>query len=118
MERAGPCSGRARQRAAASGSAAVLAAYAALLRPGDTVLAMGLTSRGTPHPRFAGQLLRALVRLRGVRAGRGDGRVDYRQVQDLARAHRPKAIVCGSISYSRHLEYSRSGRSPTRSGPT
>ncbi len=30
---------------------------------------------------------------------------DYDQVRTLARAHRPKAIVCGAISYPRHIDY-------------
>nr|WSX49767.1 serine hydroxymethyltransferase [Streptomyces sp. NBC_00974] len=89
-----------------SGSSAVLAAYAALLRPGDTVLAMGLTSgghltHGSPA-NFSGRWFDFVPY--GLDAE--TGRVDYEQVQDLAHAHRPKAIVCGSISYPRHLEYS------------
>jgi glycine hydroxymethyltransferase len=33
------------------------------------------------------------------------GLIDYAQGRALAHAHRPKAIVCGSISYPRHLDY-------------
>ncbi|MEV0409782.1 serine hydroxymethyltransferase [Streptomyces sp. NPDC050448] len=89
-----------------SGSAAVLAAYAALLRPGDTVLAMGLPygghlTHGSPA-NFSGRWFDFV----GYGVDAETGLIDYRQVQDLARAHRPKAIVCGSISYPRHLEYS------------
>ncbi|MFJ6784607.1 serine hydroxymethyltransferase [Streptomyces yangpuensis] len=89
-----------------SGSSAVLAAYAALLRPGDTVLAMGLPygghlTHGSPA-NFSGQWFTFV----GYGVDAATGLIDYRQVQDLARAHRPKAIVCGSISYPRHPEYS------------
>ncbi|CAM5581255.1 serine hydroxymethyltransferase [Streptomyces avidinii] len=89
-----------------SGSAAVLAAYAALLRPGDTVLAMGLPSgghltHGSPA-NFSGRWFDFV----GYGVDGESGRIDYEQVQRLAHAHRPKAIVCGSISYPRHLEYS------------
>ncbi|MFF2191922.1 serine hydroxymethyltransferase [Streptomyces sp. NPDC058157] len=89
-----------------SGSAAVLAAYAALLRPGDTVLAMGLAhgghlTHGSPA-NFSGRWFEFV----GYGVDAESGLVDYEQVQRLARAHRPKAIVCGSISYPRHLEYS------------
>ncbi|WP_405978582.1 serine hydroxymethyltransferase [Streptomyces sp. NBC_00158] len=89
-----------------SGSAAVLAAYAALLRPGDTVLAMGLAhgghlTHGSPA-NFSGRWFDFV----GYGVDAETGLVDYEQVQRLARAHRPKAIVCGSISYPRHLEYS------------
>ncbi|WP_030853593.1 serine hydroxymethyltransferase [Streptomyces sp. NRRL F-4474] len=89
-----------------SGSSAVLAAYAALLRPGDTVLAMGLPygghlTHGSPA-NISGQWFTFV----GYGVDGGTGLVDYRLVQALARAHRPRAIVCGSISYPRHLEYS------------
>lgn len=89
-----------------SGSAAVLAAYAALLRPGDTVLAMGLPSgghltHGSPA-NFSGRWFDFV----GYGVDGETGRIDYEQVQQLAHANRPKAIVCGSISYPRHLEYS------------
>ncbi|MFJ8208758.1 serine hydroxymethyltransferase [Streptomyces sp. NPDC096033] len=89
-----------------SGSSAVLAAYAALLRPGDTVLAMGLAygghlTHGSPA-NFSGRWFEFV----GYGVDAESGLVDYEQVQQLARAHRPKAIVCGSISYPRHLEYS------------
>ncbi|MFJ5633250.1 serine hydroxymethyltransferase [Streptomyces goshikiensis] len=89
-----------------SGSAAVLAAYAALLRPGDTVLAMGLPygghlTHGSPA-NFSGRWFDFV----GYGVEAETGLIDYRQVQDLARTHRPKAIVCGSICYPRHPEYS------------
>ncbi|MFE7774521.1 serine hydroxymethyltransferase [Streptomyces sp. NPDC057445] len=88
-----------------SGSSAVLAAYAALLRPGDTVLAMGLAfgghlTHGSPA-NFSGRWFEFVSY--GVDAE--TGLLDYDQVRRLAREDRPKAIVCGSISYPRHPDY-------------
>ncbi|MFJ4710623.1 serine hydroxymethyltransferase [Streptomyces sp. NPDC088785] len=88
-----------------SGSSAVLAAYAVLLRPGDTVLAMGLPSgghltHGSPA-NFSGRWFDFVPY--GVDPA--TGLVDLDEVRALARAHRPKALVCGSISYPRHLDY-------------
>ncbi|MFD7443261.1 serine hydroxymethyltransferase [Streptomyces sp. NPDC059909] len=88
-----------------SGSSAVLAAYAALLRPGDTVLAMGLAfgghlTHGSPA-NFSGRWFEFVPY--GVDAE--TGLLDYDQVRRLARENRPKAIVCGSISYPRHMDY-------------
>ncbi|QNP65311.1 serine hydroxymethyltransferase [Streptomyces genisteinicus] len=88
-----------------SGSSAVLAAYAALLRPGDTVLAMGLPygghlTHGSPA-NFSGRWFDFVAY--GVDAE--TGLVDLHQLRTLARHHRPKAIVCGSISYPRHPDY-------------
>jgi len=88
-----------------SGSSAVLAAYAALLRPGDTVLALGLPhgghlTHGSPA-NFSGRWFDFVAY--GVDAE--TGLIDYDQVRALAIAHRPKAIVCGSIAYPRHIDY-------------
>src|SRR3954463_585071 len=76
-----------------SGSSAVLAAYAALLRPGDTVLALGLPygghlTHGSPA-NFSGRWFDFV----GYGVDPGSGLIDYEQVRALARTHRPKAIV-------------------------
>lgn len=88
-----------------SGSSAVLAAYAALLRPGDTVLAMGLPygghlTHGSPA-NFSGRWFDFV----GYGVDPESGLIDYDQVHVLARSHKPKAIVCGSIAYPRHIDY-------------
>jgi glycine hydroxymethyltransferase len=88
-----------------SGSSAVLAAYAALLRPGDTVLALGLPygghlTHGSPA-NFSGRWFDFV----GYGVDAESGLIDYDQVRTLARNHRPKAVVCGSIAYPRHLDY-------------
>ncbi|MEU6255052.1 serine hydroxymethyltransferase [Streptomyces sp. NPDC047043] len=88
-----------------SGSSAVLAAYAALLRPGDTVLALGLPygghlTHGSPA-NFSGRWFDFV----GYGVDAETGLIDYGQVRTLARNHRPKAIVCGSIAYPRHIDY-------------
>ncbi|WP_432035778.1 serine hydroxymethyltransferase [Streptomyces cucumeris] len=88
-----------------SGSSAVLAAYAALLRPGDTVLAMALPhgghlTHGSPA-NFSGRWFDFV----GYGVDPATGLIDYDQLRGLARTHRPKAIVCGSISYPRHPDY-------------
>ncbi|MFF4018308.1 serine hydroxymethyltransferase [Streptomyces sp. NPDC001843] len=88
-----------------SGSSAVLAAYAALLRPGDTVLALGLAhgghlTHGSPA-NFSGRWFDFV----GYGVDAETGLIDQEQVRSLAGTHRPKAIVCGSIAYPRHIDY-------------
>ncbi len=88
-----------------SGSSAVLAAYAALLRPGDTVLALGLPhgghlTHGSPA-NFSGRWFDFV----GYGVDAETGYLDHDQVRHLARNHRPKAIVCGSIAYPRHFDH-------------
>ncbi|MFD9814403.1 serine hydroxymethyltransferase [Streptomyces sp. NPDC059080] len=88
-----------------SGSSAVLAAYAALLRPGDTVLALSLPhgghlTHGSPA-NFSGRWFD----FAGYGVDAATGLLDLDEVRALARERRPKALVCGSIAYPRHIDY-------------
>ncbi|MGC0422939.1 serine hydroxymethyltransferase [Embleya sp. AB8] len=88
-----------------SGTAANLAAYAALLAPGDPILAMSLPHGGHlthgSRVNFSGRWFDVLAY--GVRES--DERIDYDQVRDLARAHRPRLIVCGATAYPRLVDF-------------
>ncbi|CAH9413467.1 serine hydroxymethyltransferase [Streptomyces globisporus] len=88
-----------------SGSSAVLAAYAALLRPGDTVLAMGLPYGGHLTHGAPGNFSGRWFDFVGYGVDPDTGLIDYPRLRALARARRPKAIVCGSISYPRHPDH-------------
>ncbi|WP_461395063.1 serine hydroxymethyltransferase [Deferrisoma sp.] len=88
-----------------SGSAANMAAYYALLKPGDTILGMALAhgghlTHGAPVS-FSGRQYRAVTY--GVR--RDTGTIDYDEVRDVARRERPAVIVAGASSYSRVLDF-------------
>ncbi|MCX4746740.1 serine hydroxymethyltransferase [Kitasatospora sp. NBC_01287] len=88
-----------------SGTSAMLAAFAALLRPGDTVLAMSLEHGGHlscgSRANFSGRWFDVI----GYGVREQDGLIDLDQVRELARTHRPKAIIAGSISYPRHPDW-------------
>lgn len=88
-----------------SGSQANQAAYAALLQPGEKILAMDLSHGGhLTHGsvvNFSGKLYQAFHY--GLNAG---GLIDYDQVSDLAKAHRPQVIVAGFSAYSRIVDWS------------
>ncbi|MDH6705021.1 glycine hydroxymethyltransferase [Kitasatospora sp. MAA19] len=88
-----------------SATSAMLAVYAALLRPGDGVLAMSLEHGGHlscgSRANFSGRWFA----FTGYGVREGDGLIDLDQVRDLARTHRPKAIVAGSISHPRHPDW-------------
>lgn len=90
-----------------SGSDANLAAYLALMNPGDTFLGMQLTAGGHlthGHKVSAtGRIFRAVQY--GVR--RSDERIDYDEVRDLARRHKPKVIVCGATAYPRVIDFAQ-----------
>jgi len=87
-----------------SGTNANLAAYFALIETGDTVLGMRLDQGGhLTHgsPVNASGRLYHFVSY-GVTAS--DERIDFDQVRDLAREHRPKLIVAGATAYPRIID--------------
>lgn len=88
-----------------SGTSAVLAAYAALLRPGDAVLAMSLAHGGHLTHGSGANFSGRWFDFTGYGVREQDGLVDLDQVRDLARAVRPKAIMAGAISYPRALDW-------------
>lgn len=88
-----------------SGSSANMAAYMALIQPGDTVLGLSLANgghltHGSPV-NFSGLTYRFVAY--GVR--REDERIDYDEVRSLAREHRPKLLVAGTTAYPRELDF-------------
>lgn len=88
-----------------SGSQANMAVYMSVLKPGDTVLGMNLShgghlTHGSPV-NFSGQLYNIVFY--GVR--KENHRIDYDQVRDLARQHKPKMIVVGASAYPRIIDF-------------
>jgi len=90
-----------------SGSQANAAVYLALLEPGDTVLGMSLAHGGHlthgASVSFSGRLYNAVQ----YGLDESTGEVDYKQVEDLAREHKPKMIVAGFSAYSRKMDWQR-----------
>ena len=88
-----------------SGASANLAAYAALVQPGDTVLAMSLPHGGHlthgSKVSFSGTWFRPVPY-----TVRGDTElIDYDEVRDLALEHRPKMIIAGATAYPRLIDF-------------
>ena len=88
-----------------SGASANIAAYGAFCAPGDTVLAMSLPHGGHlthgTKVSFSGKWFNAVHY--GVDAKTED--IDYDQVRDLAREHRPKMIICGGSAIPRLIDF-------------
>ncbi len=88
-----------------SGSQANQAVFQALLRPGDAVLSMELTSGGHlshgAKVNISGKFFQ--VTHYGVR--RQDGRIDMDEAARLAREHRPKLIIAGGSAYPRAIDF-------------
>lgn len=99
-----------------SGSQANMAVYLSLLQPGDTILGMNLShgghlTHGSPV-NFSGQLFNVVAY--GVR--RDDQRIDFDQVADLAREHKPALIVAGASAYPRTIDFESFGSIARDSG--
>ncbi|MDX1477858.1 MAG: serine hydroxymethyltransferase [Saprospiraceae bacterium] len=90
-----------------SGAQANTAVYLGVLEPGDTMLGFDLShgghlTHGSPV-NYSGKVYRPVFY--GV--DRETGRVNMDQVAEVARAERPKLIICGASAYSRDWEYAR-----------
>jgi glycine hydroxymethyltransferase len=99
-----------------SGAQANMAAYFALLEPGDTILGMNLSegghlTHGSPV-NFSGRLFNVVAY--GVRPD--DHRIDYGKLREMALEHRPKMIVAGASAYPRIIDFEVFGEIARESG--
>ncbi|MEW6218618.1 MAG: serine hydroxymethyltransferase [Thermodesulfobacteriota bacterium] len=88
-----------------SGSQANMAVYMATLHPGDTILGMSLAHGGHlthgAHANFSGRLYKVV----SYGVDRSTERIDFDEVERLAKAHRPKMIVAGASAYPRIIDF-------------
>lgn len=88
-----------------SGAQANAAAFLAILQPGDKILGFDLShgghlTHGSPV-NFSGKLYKPFFY--GVE--RETGLIDYKKLEEVALAERPKVIICGASAYSRDWDY-------------
>jgi glycine hydroxymethyltransferase len=88
-----------------SGASANLAVYGAFLQPHDTVLAMSLPHGG--HLTHGSKVSFSGKWFNPVHYGvaKDTEHIDYDQVRDLAREHRPKMIICGGSAIPRLIDF-------------
>jgi len=90
-----------------SGSQANMAVYLSVLKPGDLILGMDLShgghlTHGSPVS-FSGMIYRSI----SYGLDQKSQRIDYNQVRDLAKAHKPKIIIAGASAYPRFIDFHR-----------
>lgn len=92
-----------------SGSTANHSVFAAVLQPGDKILAMRLDQGGhLTHGSPANWLSKFYNHVfYGVDE---TGRIDYDALEELAHKEQPKLIICGASSYPRLIDYERIGK--------
>ena len=90
-----------------SGAQANGAVYLALLKPGDTTLAMSLNSGGHlthgAKPAQSGKWFNAIH----YEVDRETGLIDYDAVEKLAEQNKPKLIIAGGSAYSRIIDFKK-----------
>ncbi|MCZ6827041.1 MAG: serine hydroxymethyltransferase [Gammaproteobacteria bacterium] len=90
-----------------SGSSANIAAYLAMMNPGETLLGMSLAHGGHlthgSKVNFSGKVFNAIQ----YGLDEATGEIDYQQVEDLAKQHKPKVVVAGFSAYSRIVDWER-----------
>ncbi|TWP30030.1 serine hydroxymethyltransferase [Apibacter muscae] len=90
-----------------SGAQANAAVFLACLKPGDKVMGLDLShgghlTHGSPV-NFSGLTYSPVF----YRVKKEDGRIDYEEMEALARKEKPKMIIVGASAYSRDLDYAK-----------
>ncbi|WP_339030898.1 serine hydroxymethyltransferase [Spiroplasma endosymbiont of Cantharis nigra] len=90
-----------------SGSQANEAAYRTLIKPGDTVLSMSLDAGGHlthGYPiNFSGQLYNFVF----YKVNKKTEEIDFKEISDLAKKHKPKLILAGASSYTKIIDFKK-----------
>lgn len=90
-----------------SGSQANMAVFMALIQPHDTILGLSLADGGHlthgAKPNFSGKIYNSVQ----YGLDPDTGIIDYDQIAELAREHKPKMIVAGFSAYSRVVDWAR-----------
>ncbi|CAN5145483.1 serine hydroxymethyltransferase [soil metagenome] len=90
-----------------SGSDANLAVYGALLKPGDTVLALSLAHGGHLTHGHSVSYTGQVYNFVHYTVKQDTELIDYDEVAALAKEHKPKLIVCGGSAYPMHVDFAK-----------
>ena len=90
-----------------SGAQANTAVYFALLQPGDTILGMSLTDGGHLTHGSPVNISGKYFKIIPYGVDKETERIDYDELERLAKEHQPKLIVGGASAYSRVIDFER-----------
>jgi len=91
-----------------SGAPMNVAAYFALLEPGDTILGMDLSHGGhLTHGHPVTHIAKIFNFVRYKMADPDTGEIDYDHLREMALEHKPKLILAGFSAYSKELDYQK-----------
>ncbi len=93
-----------------SGSVANLAAYAALINPGDTIMGMSLVHGGHLTHGWKVSVTSKFYNSVPYPVDHETGRLDFDYIADLAKKHKPNVIVSGATAYPRKIDFEKFGQ--------
>ena len=93
-----------------SGSVANMAAYAALVSPGETIMGMSLFHGGHLTHGWKVSLTSKFFNSVSYPLNIETGRLDFNIIEELAKEHRPKVIISGATAYPREIDFEIFGR--------
>lgn len=99
-----------------SGSPANLASYMAVLKPGDTILAMRLSHGGHLTHGSSVSVVSSLYNFIHYEVSEENELIDYSEVERLATVHRPQMIIAGATAYPALLDFEEFSRIAKKSG--
>jgi len=88
-----------------SGTQANMAAYFAVLKPGDRILGLSLNHGGHLSHGFSVNFSGMLYKSFSYGVERKTGMIDYEKVRKMAKRHKPKMILAGASAYSRIIDF-------------
>ncbi|MBN2403706.1 MAG: serine hydroxymethyltransferase [Spirochaetes bacterium] len=99
-----------------SGSVANLAAYNALIKPGDTIMGLSLSNGGHLTHGWNVSVSSKFYNSVQYSVDPKTGRLDYSQIEDLAKKNKPKIIISGATAYPREIDFKAFGDIAKKTG--
>jgi glycine hydroxymethyltransferase len=88
-----------------SGSVANIAAYSALLNPGDMIMGLSLTYGGHLTHGWKASVTSKFYKSVSYEVDETTGRFDFDKIEALAKKHKPKMIISGATAYPREIDF-------------
>ena len=88
-----------------SGSVANLAVYNGLIEPGETIMGLSLTHGGHLTHGWKVSITSRIYKAVYYTVRADSGRLDFNEIEDLAKKHRPKLIISGATAYPREIDF-------------
>lgn len=90
-----------------SGAQANAAVYLAVLKPGDTILSLDLAHGGHLSHGLKVNMSGLLFNIVGYGVNRETDQIDYDNIRQLAREHKPKLLISGASAYPRTFDFDK-----------